>query len=145
MAGNTKLLGFTGSTGIVLSRWGGRAEVTLPAPAVAEILAACKDKLPRKAPQSTAKGDFIAQYSGYNDTNGTVEMVLLPDAAERLASFIRLALHLNEKGETKLTDGELLRQVSEFAEELREHVQAHRDFVSTEGEPGVADAGSNVR
>lgn len=132
MAGNTKLVGFSprpeGVGGVInLERWGEKAEVVISEESLHSVRRACQC-LPSRPPQENKNepDGFNAQY---DKSVGRVRVDMDPRAAEYLAQVLG----------GDIEEGLLLREddVRSWIHSLRAAVEAHDNYHSAEGEPGV--------
>lgn len=127
MAGNTKLLGFTPNGKLTLSRWGKDVIIDVSPGSLSAIREACTSKLPIKPRDQLRTLSFNAEY---DESIGSVELRLSPDVAAKFVDIMRAWRDEGRDGAGK---------AGAWAEEIKNCCQAHTDYHSTEGEPGVED------
>lgn len=144
MAGNTKLVGFSprpdGIVGIggviVLERWGDKKSVGVSASSLSALRKACS-LLPEQPPRGR-DNDTDSFRVRYDESVGRIHLDLGTDAAHFLAQLIegRLA---EDPGELEVLNNRSEEKVRSWIHSLKASVQAHEDYHSVEGEPGVED------
>ena len=129
MAGNTKLLGLSPDNSINLSRWGKEVKVEITKESMLNIRNALAD-LPSKPPEQNNDGnDFKARY---DESVGRV----LVDMDPTVALYVAEALKDGADGYGPRFGPDASRTWP-WIHLVEAAAQAHKDFHSTEGEPGV--------
>jgi hypothetical protein len=106
---------------VVFERWGGKETLQSPHATFVAIRDICHNKLPANPPRRPETMMRIK----YDPTFGWIEMTISPKDAERLAQ------HLS--GGDQLPEDE----VKALVYEMLEAVDAHKQFLNKEGEPGL--------
>jgi len=142
MAGNTKLVGFSprpeGIVGIggvvVLERWGERRSVGVSASSLGAIRKACS-QLPTQPPKGRSDDSFDVSY---DESVGRIHLDLDAATAYFLAELLEGRL-VEDPGEVEELNDRAEERVRSWIHSLKASVQAHEDYHSVEGEPGVED------
>lgn len=137
MAGNTKFMGFSPDGMVKLTRWGGEAMIEISKESVASLRIACFDGLPKKPPLHTVVSKPLR--INYDETTGAVVMVLDPFDAEKIMSVL---VGADAEGE-QIYKTATIEVAKAASEKIKDAVQAHHDFINTDGEPGVESERTN--